>query len=561
VRLAGNPDPTVNTYYSPGNPSVYVNLDDFGLGILTEDDVFRNQAILFFDVPTSLAGIKTEKLCLPPGGSYVLRWSAYVVSGHDYYDFINLVRRDWGSNYTVEGAWAFFDPDSIIAKPLERIREEYTRQGIRFACMWGGWIDPKHDPKHIGFGTGVFDPYWADFRERVKLAAAKIRAAVPGCKVYLYYDTQRDTTEGGADRYRDSWLTHRDGKQDTTEWDGMFSLTRDVVATLDDAYGKAMLETAGRYLTELKGDGLYWDEMEAVDYGSWLTTYSQWDGYSCELDPKTHAIQREVGITSMLGEAHKLAVIDRVRAMGGDIMGNTPAFTKKLLAKKAQRMVEIQHNTFWNYEGNLDSPLGYAEARLDFGNWIRALQMATLLVGTRSDYAYDIQPYVFPFTPIELHAGYLLGQERIIATHSGNYGWPGERALVSVRGFDEAGKLIARDLSTVIGVEARTRAEVAKGEALVLIKLPVSVEPFSGEVTASQVDYSSRGLKVTLAAPRGCALAVQGGDFRLVPGQIVAVTRDGVAKPAAVGQDGVLRVDVAAASASVKIEVKTPQGA
>lgn len=26
-------------------------------------------------------------------------------------------------------------------------------------------------------------------------------------------------------------------------------------------------------------------------------------------------------------------------------------------------------------------------------------------------------------TPLELHAGYLLGKERIVATHDGNYGW------------------------------------------------------------------------------------------------------------------------------------------
>jgi len=31
VRLAGNPDPAVNDYYSPANPSVHVSLADQGL--------------------------------------------------------------------------------------------------------------------------------------------------------------------------------------------------------------------------------------------------------------------------------------------------------------------------------------------------------------------------------------------------------------------------------------------------------------------------------------------------------------------------------------------------
>ena len=78
-------------------------------------------------------------------------------------------------------------------------------------------------------------------------------------------------------------------------------------------------------------------------------------------------------MTTLLGEGHRLGVIDRVRAKGGTLMGNGPTATRKLLAKKVQRMVEIQHNDTWCYEGNLDSPLGYASSRMDFGNWTRAM--------------------------------------------------------------------------------------------------------------------------------------------------------------------------------------------
>ena len=65
------------------------------------------------------------------------------MASRDYYDFINLVREDWGSNFTVLGAWAFFSPDAILAMPVEEIREQYRRQGIRYACSYGGWVDAK----------------------------------------------------------------------------------------------------------------------------------------------------------------------------------------------------------------------------------------------------------------------------------------------------------------------------------------------------------------------------------------------------------------------------------
>jgi hypothetical protein len=567
VRLAGNPDPAINEYHSNGNPSVYVALrkveqtflsapasqmdgrqeclpHGLGLGLIIEDDVFRNQATLFYDNEAAVAGLRTEMLCLPAGGSYTLRWSVYPVASSDYFDFINLVRTDWGSNYTVEGPWTFFSPDTILATPVEKIREQFQRLGIRYACYCGGWVDYKYDRKKIGFGTGVMDPYWADFRGRLREAAAKIREASPGCKVLVYYDSQRDTSDGGHERFRDSWLTDVKGRQLSTEWSGLYSLTWSVVATPGNSFGRAMLEVADRYLDEIKSDGLYWDEMEATGYGAPLITHSIPDGYSCLLDKKSYTIDHEVGITTLLGEGHRMAVIDRVRAKGGTLMGNGPCATRKLLAKKPQRMVEIQHNDTWAYEGNLDSPLGYASSRMDFGNWTRALKMATLLVGTRYNYEHEISPYVFPFTPIELHAGYLLGRERIIATHAGNYGWPGERCLAQVRHFNKDGKLTGRDFTTTIAKEAHTVVELAEGEAVVLERLPVVVRPKSGAAEVCAVRGGADALFWTLSAAAGAAMCVNDGAMKVAPHQRFTVEAGSGVRAVVAGRDATLRFDI-----------------
>ena len=468
VRLAGNADPAVNEYYSPSNPSVYLAEGDLGLGLICEDDVFRNQAVLFFDPQEVTAGLRTEMLYLGPGESHELKWSVYPVASRDYYDFINLVREDWGANYTVEGAWCFFTPDMILERPVEELKQSLERLGVRYACSWGGWVDPKADPHRIGFGAEVLSEYWADYRARLKAATEKLHAAKRDVKVLIYYDSQRDTHAGSGAVYPDSRLTNAAGVHDSTEWGGQYSLTWSMFATLGNSFGKAMLGVVDAYRDEIGADGLYWDEMENVAFGYPLLTYAQPDGRSCLLDPATYTVRQQVGVTTLLGAEHRAAVVARVRAKGGFVMGNGPTAVRRLLDLHVQRMVEIQHNDVWCYEGNLDSPLGYGSSELEFSNVTRALGLATLLVGTRLDYPFDFSRYTFPFTPIELHQGYLLGKERIITLHSGRYAWPGETVRAVVRTFAADGALKNAEGPVTVAPDRRVEADLGEGGIAVI---------------------------------------------------------------------------------------------
>ena len=277
-----------------------------------------------------------------------------------------------------------------------------------------------------------------------------------------------------------------------------------------------------RFADEIGADGLYWDEMETTGYGAPLITHGIPDGYSCVIDPKTYTVDHQVGVTTLLGKGHRLAVIDKVLARGGMIMGNGPSTNKEILARHVQRMIEIQHNDVWCYEGNLDTPLGYASSRMDFGNFVRGVNLASLLVGTRYTYEHEVSPHLFPFTPIELHAGYLLGQERIIATHSGNYGWPGERCLVRVLRFNAEGKIVDNDFVTTVGDEARTRVELAEGEMVVLERLPVTVTPGNGPVLVRAVRYADGDLSLRAEAEHPWTLHLPEGDIEVEAGKYEA---------------------------------------
>lgn len=550
VRLAGNPDPAVNDYYSPGNPSVHVEFGEYGLGLLCEDDVFRNQARLFFRAggaaEPAVMGLRTEMLRLAPGETYSLRWSIYPVASRDYFDFLNAVRADWKVNTRVEGAWRWgFQPDQVLATPDDVLRRDYARLGIRYAVLDGGWVDRTKDPRRIGFGVGVMvDDYWADYRRRIRKAAEKLRLAVPGVKVLGYYDTQRDTSEGGPEQFRDSWHADSEGNPVTTDWGGAYSRTYSMVATLENRYGKAMLDVAEHYLDELGLDGLYWDEMEVIGFGAPLITYNAADGHSCLLDPARFTIRREVGLATLLGERHRLAVVDLVRSKKKLILGNGPTCTRALREVGIQRMTEIQHNDRWGYEGLLQTPLGYMGDRKDAGNVVRALNLGFLPVGRSEAYEYEIPRFLFPFTPIELHAGYLLGEERIVASHGGSYGWPGERRLVQVYHFDERGSLTGVDHPTTVGREARTEVGPLDGGLVVLERLPIEVDPRGGEARVSGVRYTDRGILLRLKADHGAEIRVSDGRFRVASRRSFLVDCGGDARQETAAPDGSLSVVV-----------------
>jgi hypothetical protein len=523
VRLAGNADPAVTDYYSPMNPSVHVSVADHGIGILCEDDVFRNQARLFYADGHQTAGIRTEMLWLGPGESYTLQWAVYPIAGPDYFDFVNLVREDWGSNFTADGAWFVFRPEWILDQPINKLKTALARQGIKYAISDGGWVDRKHDIRRNAFGVGGLEEYWADYRRRLREAAARIREAAPAVKILVYYDTQRETAKDGLEAFRGCQLTDPKGNLLTTNWSNRFdNLTYSMVATADNAFGRATLAAADEFIDATGSDGIYWDELEAVGYGIPLIAYNQFDGHSCLLDPKRYTIERQVGITTLLAERHRLAVIERVQNRGGPMLGNSPPCTRAILATGIPRMVETQHNDYWCYEGNFGTPLGYLDQKADFASVVRVLRMACLPVDVHLETNHLIQQYLFPFTPVELHYGYMLGKERIIATHDGNYGWIGDRCLVQMRHFNREGQLAEDDAVTTIGGEAKTAVKLDKEEAVVLVRLPITFDPQTKTsnsekepIEVRRVQYAADRISLSLVAPQGGTLTVRDGDFRL----------------------------------------------
>jgi hypothetical protein len=542
IRLAGNPDPAVNDYYAPGNPSIHVRLPDAGIGIVAEDDVFRNQAQLYanpaYKSTFAVAGIKTEMLRLAPSETYTLRWAVYPVAGPDYYDFINLVRDDWNANFATPGAWWWgFLPDAVLKMSVPELHDFLVHNGIHYANFDGGWIDRQNENPRLGFGAGVYDDYWISYRARIRAAAEKLHQALPGIKVMGYYDVQQDTSENSAQKFADSFLTNVRGEPASGDWQfpGHPSTKfYSTVPTLQNNFGKAALSVAERYMDDMKLDGLYWDEMDNITYGIPRITYNNFDGHSCQLDPKTWTIVNEIGIAPLSSAPFRSAVISAIQKRGGTILGNTPTGNLEDLHTGIYRMVEIQNNDTNHYQGNLETPLGYIGTHHNWPDILRTLNFAMLPIvimprdksGAYINLDSDILPYLFPFTPIELHSGYLLGKERIIVTHDGNYGWQNDSSLVISHHFDDKGKLTNNHFITQLTPDsARTEVTLSSNEAAVLEKIPVQFTPSSKvlstdwKVTATVTQYDDNELSLEINAPQGGILTLSNGLLSLKDGQ------------------------------------------
>jgi len=444
IHLGGRTDPDVAFAYSPWNPTVFTPVGVAGLGLVAEDDVLRQQLFVDFEEgdataarPAGTAGLRTDTLCLPAGGRVTLVWSVYPTVTPSYWDFVDAVRADWGVDRTIEGSFMWFTPDAILAMPVDELRAALARQATTVAAMFGGWVDPKRTerPPLIGFGTAVLGEPFADFRERLRRAVARLKEARPGLRVLLYFDPQRDSSPDAARRYAASTLVGLDGELEVVDFGGAFSPSVGMVPRVaDDAYGRA-LDAVVRAMRGLGADGLYWDEMDGVDFRLPRLTTRSWDGHTCALaDDGT--VELKLGLVNLLGDAVKERWADT-----GLTLGNVPPTTRRFTARADLRMVEAESAAEpWGPMAHLTTPLAYVGNRRDFAAVREKVDEGLLPIGARLDLAHDVAARLFPFTPELLQPGTLRGRERIVTTEPATHGWRDCAGAVRAFRYDGAGR-------------------------------------------------------------------------------------------------------------------------
>jgi hypothetical protein len=461
LYLGGNNDPSLNYADICGaNPTVFAAQKASGLGWLAEDDVLRAQ--LRLETRRGVTSMKTINFGLAPKASYTLRWTLYPTPSGDYWDFINQARRDWDVNFPIEGPFSFIGHCQGISEwTVDKLRNRFQGRRIKLATMhpWTAYQYPYDRELHKG--------WW-------RIAQPMVHEALPGSKCLLMMEPPLESrvleTEVGKDPYRDAMVTNADGKLAFDTEYGPSYVGKDDWAkgwrlvwrypTLTNSWGQYLEYDVKFAMDECGADGMY---IDCFSYGfsrGWARyTYDRWDEHTVDLDPQTHEIARKYADLSLLSSDASERVTRLIQEKGGVVVANSEPVTENMRKVHIWRFVETGGGPYTSAGTHLYTPiaLGYpwyqlsADKQRDMKRFMADV-IANLRYGALYYYygipdglTYGFINRMFPFTPRELHSGWLVGEERIITTKSGEYGW-GDGSGAKVYHYDNVGNETIVDL-------------------------------------------------------------------------------------------------------------------
>ena len=222
--------------------------------------------------------------------------------------------------------------------------------------------------------------------------------------------------------------------------------------------------------------GIYLDQFELASTvtGIGRADYSKWDGHTVDLDNRGEIIRKYTD-GAYVGTPARVQMIKHVQSKGGLLITNGHSYARETTGLGALNFSETEWDVStgeevlnWNEppalptiaEAHLDTPIGLGIRPARFGKfgeehiaelihkWVITFLKNGILYYYYEDTIPEVGPgageygelnHMFPFTPVELHAGWIVGKERILTAKSGSYFWDHkERPAVLL--FDIKGK-------------------------------------------------------------------------------------------------------------------------
>lgn len=416
---------------SPANPTALACWPELAVGLIAEDDIFRVHHESF-SIPDAI-GIADRKLGLAPGATHVLEWSVYPVPQGDYWDFINAVRRNWGSNFTIPGP-SLIEPQPDGKQSAEGYGAWARKRGLAFAIAG----QQAFADGYLAEGTAI--PLATEWNAGFREWRSKLQQAAPECQALVYLHSQISTEPDAQAKYADCRVLDAGGKQLVSPYHYPVYL---FLPRPDNAYGRALSETVRFILDDLPSDGIYNDcfTHDSAAYAWGLP----WDGCTVEIDPTTHEVGKPYSSVVLLQQPWKVELARMVRERGKLLVGNGPPFTRTLQQLHVPTFTETNSFAFL-VDTHLSAPWGLGTHSAEQEDRTRVHMARRMLDhgGVYSVYTWADEPTgapfvrdFFPVTPRELRPGVVLAEERVLTNRSGRFGWPdGGRAEVHVYGAD-----------------------------------------------------------------------------------------------------------------------------
>lgn len=416
------------------NPTSYAITDKTGIGLMPVSDEMlvhvRNQ------IYNQVLSLTDYDCVIPQESTYSAEWVIVPTQRPDFWDFVNACRRIRDVNFTLNHMFAFLHPGGSWGdnRVIEFIRNKSANV--------------------VAAGTMLYNGYWAHGTAWKKLNLSlyanhndRIRRLLPDVKPIVYFHCYLDSGDPAELTlyYNDRTLLS-DGSQGLYAGDEHAHI---FFVTDENEWGKAMVKTVDSILGFNEGDckanGVYWDGMSSA---SELTKYhygNPWDRISGDIDSRYQLI-RYKSSTLLLGRKWIVNQINRIM-MQGTLFTNQPPHIRSLYELRFQSFAEVWGNDSY-LAAILSSPVGLGNRRTDtslvdaYRGMINALNYGCLY----NWYGGEVEPehqtltkYMFPITPIELHEGYIIGNERIVTNRSGSFGW-GDDSVHEVHVFNDKGR-------------------------------------------------------------------------------------------------------------------------
>ena len=504
-RLCGLPNRPVHDI-AWANPTLHLSRRFSGIGVAIKDSVMRARMSPMGG--KRKLSVANDHIGLAKDASYTVEWALYV-GGPDFWEFINAVRRDWDANATMPGMFAFWRPEvephkSLMADP-EKLRAYLKRMPIDVFSITP-WFEYYYKPK-FWKPRSVYKKTVQDTMRTLKAVQPNAKC-IANIESFLYYapesffkgtlpkfwtDKKGDVTrsqgathnfalsEAGtkvidATPWRDSVFRTKEGRVEidlyysTRYKDGGANLK--VFPTPDNYWHGRFMDMLDFLINDCGLDGVY------IDSFTYYTsqTYDRWDGHTVDVDPGTGKIAKKYARLGLLTAAARREWVKYVTDRGKIVYVNGKPGTAETQDLPMASFMEAE----WTFEpfkepltapraaqAQLSSPLAlgirphrWAEHKTRYAEIVQKAVIAYLRHGALYCHYttevpepgkpgggdYGILRHMYPFTPVELHEGWVVGEERILTAVSGTFQWPHAEKPACLR-FDIRGMVIEEGFS------------------------------------------------------------------------------------------------------------------
>jgi hypothetical protein len=476
------------------NPTLYLQQAQTGLGMAVKNTVLRNQM-------ESVGGSRTisfsdRSFGLAKGASHTFNWQMYL-GGADYFDFLNALRRDWKVNdTTIPGQWSFWYTLSEHKKYMDdekKMKAYLDRHQIDIFSVTP-WMEHWCD--------GQYWYPWDKFKKSVTNTSSILRKLRPGTKClatlesYTYFAplsmfegeipamkyengqrgdfnyvmSEKATKIIDQTPWKDSVFRTKEGR---VEADLFYAVTfadkgifLKLFPTRTNHWHKVFMGMLDYVINECQMDGVY---IDVFNFNLWQQS-GQWDGVSVKIDPATGKIASKFANLAFITEDARHDWVKYCADRNKLVYVNGNPVEESIQSLPLICFMEAE----WNFtpftgqrpdstyvaRGQLSTPMGLGPRPLRYGEvgkqrYAELLQqcaIAYLRYGILMCHYYTELPepgqpgygecgvlnYMFPFTPVELHEGWVIGKERIITCVSRKFHWP-ESAKPVCKRFDKIG--------------------------------------------------------------------------------------------------------------------------